>query len=182
MVLSRNMNEKFTFENFKISSENRLAFSTALCLAAGPGIEANPLIIYGPPGAGKTHLLYAIHREYAKNYPDKKILHVKAVHLGEWYFGEIFFYKDHKEKAENYLKTFDLLLVDDLDTIDEYYYQDEEPYPLTSTKEVMDLLEHPLDHDVKVVVVTQKPFKQPFKSLGFRKGFEVHIQPVFQHK
>lgn len=176
MPLQRKLNANFTFENFKVSSENQLAFSSALCLAAGPGIEANPLFLYGPSGSGKTHLLNAIFNEYKKNYPNKKILNITAVHLGEWHFGEYF--SGNEEEVENHLKSLDLLLVDGLDTIDDYYYQDEEPFPLTSTPEVIQLLRHPLEHNVKVVVASRKPMKYRFKDMIGKKGFEIQLNPV----
>ena len=42
----------------------------------------NPLFIYGPSGLGKTHLLNAIWHEIQDNFPEKRILYVKAESFG----------------------------------------------------------------------------------------------------
>lgn len=78
------MKTKPTFENFNLSSENQLAYSCALCLAVGPGIEANPLLLHGPSGSGKTHLLHAIIKRFLENNPNKKALYITADQLGTW--------------------------------------------------------------------------------------------------
>jgi chromosomal replication initiator protein len=56
----RELNPKFTFEQFVIGDANRLAHAAALAVAELPGQAYNPLFIYGPPGVGKTHLLHSI--------------------------------------------------------------------------------------------------------------------------
>jgi chromosomal replication initiation ATPase DnaA len=170
------MKAKQTFENFKVSSENQLAYSSALCLAAGPGIEANPLLLYGPSGSGKTHLLRAIHRRFLANNPNKKVLSITADQLGTWNLSATLC--GDTEEFENELKSLDLLLVDDLDTIDDNYEFDNEDYPLTSTNEVIYLLKTPIEHNVKVVVVSRKPWKSSFDGWGHKKGYQIQLQPI----
>lgn len=64
----------FTFENFIVGSSNRFAQAAACAVAENPGImNYNPLVIYGPSGVGKTHLLLAIKNRIKKNFPNKKI-------------------------------------------------------------------------------------------------------------
>ena len=53
-------NPQFTFDNFVVGPSNRFAHSAAIAVSKTPGQVYNPLFIYGPPGVGKTHLLYAI--------------------------------------------------------------------------------------------------------------------------
>jgi chromosomal replication initiator protein len=54
------LNPKYTFEQFVIGDDNRLAHAAALAVAELPAQAYNPLFIYGPPGVGKTHLLHSI--------------------------------------------------------------------------------------------------------------------------
>lgn len=54
----------YTFENYITTSSNRLARLAAEKVCESPGTQFNPLYIYGSPGVGKTHLLYAIAKEY----------------------------------------------------------------------------------------------------------------------
>jgi chromosomal replication initiation ATPase DnaA len=49
-----------TFEAFLETDGNRMAFVAARAAAARPGAQYNPLVVAGPNGVGKTHLLHAI--------------------------------------------------------------------------------------------------------------------------
>lgn len=53
---------RHTFEHFVIGSTNRLAHAAALAVAEQPAQAYNPLVLCGPAGVGKTHLLGAIAR------------------------------------------------------------------------------------------------------------------------
>lgn len=49
-----------TFESFVVTTENRFAHAACLAVAEVPHATYNPLLIYGPSGVGKTHLLRAV--------------------------------------------------------------------------------------------------------------------------
>ena len=47
-------------EDFAEGESNRVAVRAAQAVAAAPGERYNPLVLVGPPGTGKTHLIHAI--------------------------------------------------------------------------------------------------------------------------
>lgn len=51
---------RFTFDNFVVGPSNELAHAVARKIAMSQDCQYNPVIIHGPHGMGKTHLLYAI--------------------------------------------------------------------------------------------------------------------------
>ncbi len=71
-------NPQFSFENFIVGPSNRFAHSAAIAVSNHPGEVYNPLFIYGPPGVGKTHLLYAIANGIRKKVPDANIVYIKG--------------------------------------------------------------------------------------------------------
>ncbi len=107
----------FTFQNFIVGSGNRFAHAACLAVADSPTLIYNPLIIYGPSGVGKTHLMLAIKNYTKKKFPHKKVEYIrsedftnqliKALQDGKLGFGSI---EDFRNKYRNV----DLLLIDDI--------------------------------------------------------------------
>ena len=75
---SMDFNPQFTFDNFIVGPSNRFAHGAAIAVSKTPGQVYNPLFLYGPPGVGKTHLLYAIANGIRKIKPDANIVYVRA--------------------------------------------------------------------------------------------------------
>src|SRR6185436_9957669 len=50
----------WAFDGFRVGDSNRLAYNAALSVVAEPGDRNNPLVLVGPPGIGKSHLLHSI--------------------------------------------------------------------------------------------------------------------------
>ena len=75
---SMDFNPQFTFDNFIVGPSNRFAHSAAIAVSRTPGQVYNPLFLYGPPGVGKTHLLYAIANGIRKGKPDANIVYIKG--------------------------------------------------------------------------------------------------------
>ena len=70
----------FTFENFVVGSNNHFAYAASLAVAESPAVISsyNPLVIYGPSGVGKTHLMLAIKNLMKKNCPYKRIEYIRS--------------------------------------------------------------------------------------------------------
>ena len=75
---SMDFNPQLSFDSFVVGPSNRFAHGAALAVANHPGDVYNPLFIYGPPGVGKTHLLYAISNGIRKNNPNIKVVYIKG--------------------------------------------------------------------------------------------------------
>ena len=67
------IDNEFTFDHFVVGNSNRFAHAAALATANNPGAIYNPLLIHGPSGVGKTHLLLAISNMVKKAHPDWRI-------------------------------------------------------------------------------------------------------------
>ena len=107
----------FTFSNFVVGSTNRFAHAASLAVANNSSITYNPLVIYGPSGVGKTHLMLAIKNQIKKNFPYKKIEYtrgedftnqlIKALQDGKLGLGTI-------DDFRNKYRGVDVLLIDDI--------------------------------------------------------------------
>lgn len=105
--------KRYGFENFVVGSGNRLAFSAAKLVSEKPGVAYNPLFLYGPPGVGKTHLMWAISSAIEASNPKAKITYITTEDFLNQFTNAI-------RKGENFsdrYRSVDVLLVDDLQFI-----------------------------------------------------------------
>ena len=63
------LDPELTFGSFVIGDCNRFAHAAALAVAEMPASAYNPLLVQGPSGTGKTHLLHAIGNYVRRNDP-----------------------------------------------------------------------------------------------------------------
>jgi chromosomal replication initiator protein len=64
--------------DFVVGACNRVAHASALSVVEEPGQGANPLVLHGPVGTGKTHLLEGIYAGLRKRWPDLRPCYVTA--------------------------------------------------------------------------------------------------------
>ncbi len=109
----------FSFDNFIVGSTNRFAHAASFAVAESeiPQAAYNPLVIYGPSGVGKTHLMLAIKNHIKHKFPRKVIEFIRAedftnqliasLQQGKLGLGTI---EDFRHKFRNV----DVLLIDDI--------------------------------------------------------------------
>ena len=112
---SMDFNPQFSFDSFVVGNSNRFAHGAALAVTSNPGQVYNPLFIYGPPGVGKTHLLYAIANGIRKNNPSVNVVYIK----GDQFTNELIAAIQSGKNVEfrNKYREADLFLIDDIQFI-----------------------------------------------------------------
>lgn len=148
---SMDFNPQFTFENFVVGSSNQFAHSAAIAVSKTPGQVYNPLFLYGPPGVGKTHLLYAIANGIRKSNPNANIVYIK----GDQFTNELIDAIKNGKNIEfrSKYREADLFLVDDIQfvagkesTQEEFFhtfnklYEEHKQIVLTSDRKPDDML------------------------------------------
>ena len=148
---SMEFNPQFTFDNFVVGPSNRIAHGAAIAVSNNPGQVYNPLFLYGPPGVGKTHLLYAIANGIRKNNPDANVVYIK----GDEFTNELVLaIKDGKNiEFRSKYREADLFLIDDIQFIagkestqEEFFhtfnklYEEHKQIVMTSDRKPSDML------------------------------------------
>ena len=148
---SMDFNPQFTFDNFVVGPSNRFAHSACIAVTNIPGQVYNPLFIYGPPGVGKTHLLYAIANGIRKQNPGANIVYIK----GDQFTNELIEAIKNGKNIEfrNKYREADLFLIDDVQFIagkestqEEFFhtfnklYEEHKQIVLTSDRKPSDML------------------------------------------
>ena len=148
---SMDFNPQFTFDNFVVGPSNRFAHSAAIAVSKTPGQVYNPLFIYGPPGVGKTHLLYAIANGIRKDNPNANIVYIK----GDQFTNELIAAIQNGKNIEfrSKYREADLFLIDDVQFIagkeatqEEFFhtfnklYEEHKQIVMTSDRKPSDML------------------------------------------
>jgi chromosomal replication initiator protein len=114
-VLQSKLNASYIFDNFIIGDSNLTADNAAKAVAKElDNTRFNPLVIFGGPGLGKTHLAHAIGNNILQNYPNKKVTYVSSdTFIGECVqsFGKD---KNIKNMFNEKYRNIDVLIVDDI--------------------------------------------------------------------
>ena len=169
---NRQLNERYNFNVFVEGKGNQFAKAAALSVADNPGqTPFNPLLIYSPPGLGKTHLLQAIGNQICISKPNYKLIYI----TGERFMFD-FITSIQKNKTAEFSKRYrdvDILLLDDAQ-----FFKDKE-----QTQEQFFHLFNFLYQNGKQIILTSdnhpnqmSGFKERLIS-RFQSGLVVDIQP-----
>ena len=193
---SMDFNPQFTFDNFVVGPSNRFAHSAAIAVSKTPGQVYNPLFIYGPPGVGKTHLLYAIANGIRKEKTDANIVYIK----GDQFTNELIAAIQNGRNIEfrSKYREADLFLIDDVQFIagkestqEEFFhtfnklYEEHKQIVMTSDRKPSDMLTledrlktrfewglladvQPPDYETRMAIIKNKA-----KNLGLNLDDEV---------
>jgi chromosomal replication initiator protein len=107
------LNERYTFNDFVVAGNNRLAHAAAMSVAENSANAYNPLFIHGGVGLGKTHLLQAV--GHAIQRAGRRVLYVSSEEFTNDLISAIMGHST-TEFREKY-RTIDVLLVDDIQFI-----------------------------------------------------------------
>ena len=148
---SMDFNPQFTFDNFVVGPSNRFAHSACIAVSNIPGQVYNPLFLYGPPGVGKTHLLYAIANGIRKQNPDANIVYIKGDQFTNELISAIQSGKNIEFRSK--YREADLFLIDDIQFIagkeatqEEFFhtfnklYEEHKQIVMTSDRKPSDML------------------------------------------
>lgn len=72
------LNPSYNFSNFVVGASNNIAYLCSKQVVESLAKNYNPLLIFGPTGVGKTHLLQAIGNQIMSKYAGLKILYTTA--------------------------------------------------------------------------------------------------------
>ena len=193
---SMDFNPQFTFDNYVVGPSNRFAHSAAIAVSKTPGQVYNPLFIYGPPGVGKTHLLYAIANGIRRDNPNANVVYIKGDQFTNELIAAIQSVKNIEFRSK--YREADLVLLDDVQFIagkestqEEFFhtfnklYEEHKQIVMTSDRKPSDMLTledrlktrfewglladvQPPDYETRMAIIKNKA-----KSLGLQLGEDV---------
>ena len=112
-----NLNKSLNFDNFVVGDTNKFARTAAFAVAENPGVQYNPLFIYGKSGLGKTHLMQAIGNYIEDNDPSLKVLYTTSDDFRKDYTGIANTDNNslnYAEEFKNKYRNIDVLIIDDI--------------------------------------------------------------------
>ena len=169
---NKQLNERYTFNVFVEGKGNQFAKAAALSVAENPGqTPFNPLLIYSPPGLGKTHLLQSIGNQIITSKPNYKLIYITGERFMFDFINSI--QKNKTSDFSNKYRDIDILLLDDAQ-----FFKNKE-----QTQEQFFHLFNYLYQNGKQIILTSD--RHPNKMDGFKErlisrfqsGLVIDIQP-----
>ncbi|MCD8205098.1 MAG: chromosomal replication initiator protein DnaA [Clostridia bacterium] len=117
-----NLDPKFTFDSYVVGKNNEFVYAAAVSVAEEPGLNYNPLFIYGGTGLGKTHLMQAIAHKISDDNPSFKIIYVTCEQFTNEIIDSMFLgrgseARERGAKIRQKYRSADILLIDDIQFI-----------------------------------------------------------------
>lgn len=109
---SSNLNPRFIFNTLVVGPFNELAHAAAQAVVRKPGIAYNPLLVYGPTGLGKTHLIQAIGNHFRIHAPERKVYYVTSEKFSMDYVSAL--QNNRVQSFKEKYRQYDLLIMDDI--------------------------------------------------------------------
>ncbi len=102
----------YTFENFIVGPENRLAHAASLSISTNSARTYNPLFVHGGVGLGKTHLLQAVCLRLLARTPPPVIYYVSCEEFGTQFMDAV--QAGQMSEFRHRFRDVDILLIDDI--------------------------------------------------------------------
>ena len=81
IFLKRGLHNKYSFDNFAVSSTNQVSYASAQAVSNSPGSAYNPLFLYGGVGVGKTHLAQSVARKVLEGNLEERVYFCPSDHF-----------------------------------------------------------------------------------------------------
>lgn len=169
---AKSLSNEMTFDSFVVGPGSKFPHTVAVAVAAGEQAQYNPLLIFGGPGLGKTHLLSAIGNRLKEANPDAKILYLPSDRVVEAF--------DRAKKDSGMLRRIrddlrgaDLVLIDDMQFL---------AASQATQDEIVRIIDYLVDEEKQVVLASDRvPAQVPGLSdrmnARILKGLTADIQP-----
>ena len=106
--------KRFGFDNFVLGPSNELAYAVAKRVAQSDDCQYNPILIHGPHGMGKTHLLHAVREAALENNPGRRVRLISSEQFVANFVQSVRASgRNEMEAFKNGLRDVDLLIIDD---------------------------------------------------------------------
>lgn len=140
-----NLNKRYSFDTFIAGPSNELAMQACVTVAKHPGIEYNPLFVYGGVGLGKTHLIQSTGIQILKNFSDKKVCYLTS----ERFLNEVLDYIANKATSDlrKKYREVDALIIDDIQFLGG---------KAVASEELFNTFNHLYEHNKQIIISSDR--------------------------